>query len=69
MKGNKTNSKKNKMQEIYDKIVNNVQTIVDRGEYKKFLKFRKNFRGYSFGNLVLIFSQFPEATQVAGKTK
>ncbi len=69
MKGNKTNSKKNKMQEIYDKIVNNVQTIVDRGEYKKFLKFRKNFRGYSFGNLVLIFSQFPEATQVAGKSK
>lgn len=59
----------NKTKEIFDKIVTNVQTIVNNGEYEKFLKFGKNFRNYSFNNQVLIFSQFPEATMVAGKSK
>lgn len=57
------------MQKIFDKIVENLQVIVNNGEYEKFLKFQKNFRGYSFNNLILIFSQFPEATRVAGKSK
>ena len=61
-KGNKTN-------EVFEKIVNHIQTIVDNGEYQKFLKFQKSFRGYSFNNLVLIYSQFPDATRVAGKSK
>lgn len=47
----------------------NVQTIVNNGEYEKFLKFAKNFRNYSFNNMILIFSQFPDATMVAGKSK
>ena len=58
-------SKSNKSKEMFEKIVKNVQSIVDKGEYEKFLKFQNNFRGYSFNNLVLIYSQFPEATQVA----
>ena len=58
-------SKNNKSKEMFEKIVKNVQSIVDKGEYEKFLKFQNNFRGYSFNNLVLIYSQFPEATQVA----
>ena len=61
--------KTNKTKELFEKIVKNVQTIVDNGEYEKFLKFQKNFRDYSFNNLILIYSQFPEATQVAGKAK
>ncbi len=65
----KSNNKGNKTQEVFDKIVNYIQTIVDNGEYEKFLKFQKSFRGYSFNNLVLIFSQFPDATRVAGKSK
>lgn len=65
---NKQN-KENKTKEMFERVVLNVQAIVDSGEYKKFLKFQKNFRGYSFNNLVLIFSQFPEATRVAGKAK
>lgn len=59
----------NKTKEIFEKIVTNVQTIVNNGEYEKFLKFAKNFRNYSFNNLILIFSQFPDATMVAGKSK
>lgn len=66
---NKSNSQRNKTKEIFDKVVEKLQNIVDNGDYEKFLKFQKNFRGYSFNNLVLIFSQFPEATKVAGKSK
>ncbi len=62
---NKNSSSQNKTKEIFDKVVENLQTIVDNGDYEKFLKFQKNFRGYSFNNLILIFSQFPYATKVA----
>ena len=54
-----------KTKEIFDRIVENLQTIVNNGDYEKFLKFQKNFRDYSFNNLILIFSQFPDATKVA----
>lgn len=62
---NKSNDSQKKIKEIFDKIVENLQTIVDNGEYERFLKFQKNFRDYSFNNLILIFSQFPDATKVA----
>lgn len=66
-KSNKNSSKRTK--EMFENIVDKLQTIVNSGEYESFLKFNKNFRGYSFNNLILIFSQFPEATKVAGKSK
>jgi len=59
----KSNGSKTK--EMLERIVLNLQNIVDSGEYERFLKFQKSFRGYSFNNLILIFSQFPEATKVA----
>lgn len=61
----KSNNSQKKTKEIFDKIVENLQTIVNNGDYEKFLKFQKNFREYSFNNLILIFSQFPDATKVA----
>lgn len=63
---NNTSDKTNK---VFDKIVENLKTIVDNGDYEKFLKFQNQFRNYSFNNQILIFSQFPEATYVAGKSK
>lgn len=60
-------SNSNKTQKVFDKVVNALQAIVDKGEYENFLKFQKNFKGYSFNNLILIYSQFPDATKVAGK--
>ena len=63
--GNKSN-KENKTKEIFNKIVDGVTSIIDSGEYAKFLKFSRNFHNYSFNNIVLIFSQMEEATQVAG---
>lgn len=65
----KRNNKVNKTKEVFDKIVEYIQTIVSNGEYENFLKFQKSFHNYSFNNLVLIYSQFPEATKIAGKSK
>lgn len=66
--GKKNCSKSDKTKETFEKVVAKLQTIIDNGDYEKFLKFQKNFRNYSFNNLILIFSQFPDATKVAGKT-
>ena len=44
----KTDNKENKTKEIFNKIVEGVQNIVNSGEYAKFLKFSKNFHNYSF---------------------
>lgn len=55
----------NKTKEIFDKVIEKLQSIVENGDYEKFLKFQKNFRDYSFNNRILIFSQFPDATRVA----
>lgn len=67
MKSN--NSRRMKAREIYDKVVSNVQNIIQSGEYEKYLKFQNNFRQYSFNNTILIYGQFDEATYVAGKAK
>ena len=62
---NKVN-KQIKTKELFNKIVEGVNTIVASGEYEKFLKFSKNFHSYSFNNIVLIFLQMKDATKVAG---
>ena len=69
MKQKYNQNSSNKTKEIFENITNKLQEIVNNGEYEKFLKFQKNFRNYSFNNLILIFSQYPDATKVAGKSK
>lgn len=63
----KNKYRKIKSKELFDKVVQGVENIVNSGEYKKYLKFQKNFTKYSFCNKILIYSQFPDATRVAGK--
>lgn len=65
MKKHRKNNSQNKTKEIFDRVVENLQTIINNGDYEKFLKFQKNFKDYSFNNLILIFNQFPDATKVA----
>lgn len=65
MKKHRKNNSQNKTKKIFDRVVENLQTIINNGDYEKFLKFQKNFKDYSFNNLILIFSQFPDATKVA----
>lgn len=62
---NKTN-KESKTKELYQKIVEGVQSIISAGDYEKFLKFSKYFHSYSFNNVILIFLQNENATYVAG---
>lgn len=70
MKGKSNNKNKvNKTKELFNKIIDGVTNIVESGEFEKFLKFSKNFHNYSFNNIILIFLQMPEATQVAGFKK
>ena len=63
----KSNYRREKMKEAYDKVVKNVQEIVDSGQYKKFLRFQNKINNYSFMNMIKIFAQFPDATIVQGK--
>ena len=65
----KNSNKANKTKELFKKIVEGVTNIIVSGEYEEFLKFSKNFHQYSFNNIILIYSQMKEATQVAGFKK
>ena len=65
----KNSNKANKTKELFKKIVEGVTNIIVLGEYEEFLKFSKNFHQYSFNNIILIYSQMKEATQVAGFKK
>lgn len=59
-------SKNEKVKELYQKLVDRVQNFRNTEEYVKFLKFIKRFHNYSFSNKLLIYSQFEDATRVAG---
>ena len=59
-------NKRDKTKEMFDKLVKEVTHIINSGQYMDFLKFSKSFHHYSFNNLVLIYSQMPNATKVAG---
>lgn len=61
-------SKKHSTKEIFEKVVGKLQNIINNGDYERFLSFQNKFNNYSFNNLILIFSQFPDASKVAGKS-
>ena len=50
----------------YEKLIEGINEIINTGKYEQFLKFVKKFHKYSFNNRILIFSQKPDATRVAG---
>lgn len=50
----------------YQKLIEGINDVIDTGKYKDFLKSMKRFHHYSFSNRLLIYSQNPEATKVAG---
>ena len=43
-----TYNRKTRAKEIFDKVVINVRTIIQNGEYEKYLKFQNKFTKYSF---------------------
>ncbi len=53
----------------YQKLIDGINEIIETGKYQEFLTFMKKFHNYSFYNRLLIFSQNPDATRVAGYCK
>ncbi|WP_431246405.1 ArdC-like ssDNA-binding domain-containing protein [Leifsonia xyli] len=47
-------------------IVKQVQQLSDSGQWRAFLEFARSFHTYSLNNVLLIMSQNPQATMVAG---
>ena len=62
----KSSKQKQIVKELFNDIVEGVTNISNSGEYKKFLRFSKNFHSYSFNNRILIYLQMEDATRVAG---
>lgn len=51
---------------LHAQIAEQVEALRDTGAWRRFLDFSRAFHQYSLSNLLLILSQRPEATQVAG---
>jgi len=58
--------KTDKVKEITDMLDVGINKLKDSEEYKKFLTCMSKFHGYSYNNTLLIMTQCPEATYVAG---
>ena len=58
--------KQQQMDAIMQKLENGVQAIYQSENYENFLKTMGKFHNYSLNNMILISSQNPNATLVAG---
>jgi antirestriction protein ArdC len=61
-----SNEKNEKVRELYERLKTGVQDVLASGRIEEVLKFQAKFHKYSFGNIMLIMHQMPEATVVAG---
>jgi hypothetical protein len=62
-------SREDKVQECFDRIEQGVQDVFTSDNFKNYLSFASKFHRYSYNNILLILSQRPNATQVAGFKK
>ncbi|MCL6477079.1 MAG: ssDNA-binding domain-containing protein [Peptococcaceae bacterium] len=60
------NSKNEKVQVLFERLKEGVQEVVASGRIAEMFAFWSRFHKYSFGNVLLIFAQKPEATLCAG---
>ena len=66
MEKQKTNSAADKVKELMDKLEAGVKEVFESEQYKVYLKAMSKFHSYSFGNVMLILLQCPNASLVAG---
>lgn len=59
-------SNSERMQEILDKLEEGVRTFFSSDKYKQYLDVMSRFHSYSLNNQILIATQRPEATYIAG---
>ena len=55
-----------KVKEYQEKLLEGVKKLIESKSFTDFLRFSSKFRKYSFGNVLLIWTQRPNATRVAG---
>lgn len=60
------NANNEKIQQLYNRLVEGVTSALNDGEIAEFLRFMARFHKYSPYNVALIFAQYPTATLVAG---
>lgn len=53
------------VKERAEELENKVRAVIEGGELESFLKFSSKFHNYSFGNLMWIYAQRPDASTVA----
>ena len=58
--------KKAQAEALHASITEQVDALRNTGQWQRFLDFAQSFHAYSLGNLLLILSQCPDATAVAG---
>ncbi|GGM24012.1 ArdC-like ssDNA-binding domain-containing protein [Dactylosporangium sucinum] len=58
--------RRDKLAVLQQRIVDEVGKLTDGEQWRQWLSFAANFHDYSFGNTLLIWSQRPDATLVAG---
>lgn len=59
-------SREERMQEVLTTLEQGIESILTSEGYQRYLKFASRFHAYSFGNVILVMCQRPDATQVAG---
>lgn len=62
----KQEKRKEQIEQITKQLEQGVKDVYSSGKWKEYLDFCSNFHTYSFNNCILISSQFPGASRVAG---
>ena len=58
--------KTNKTALAFEQLEQGLAELLESGDWQRYLKTQSQFHNYSFNNVMLILSQFPEASRVAG---
>ena len=66
MEKQKTNPAADKVKVLMDKLEAGVRDVFESEQYKTYLKAMSKFHSYTFGNVMLILLQCPNASLVAG---
>lgn len=53
-------------EQLHERLVDQVASLADSAQWQRFLAFSASFHSYSFNNMMLIWSQHPTASRVAG---
>ncbi|MGK7887172.1 MAG: hypothetical protein AB4057_21415, partial [Crocosphaera sp.] len=58
--------KTTKTAQAFQQLSEGLTKLLESGDWQRYLKVQSQFHSYSFNNVMLILSQFPEASRVAG---